>query len=156
VLGVRSPWRLDFVRWRFISVGPPNVTRSMSPFEWLQFWDGSQIFERKKFCTPWIMHKCGQQIDFWQTSGFWAGWWYSDTQMQQITWLGSLHTWLIVHSPEYLHVDKNVILKGIIKILSNKLSHIYLTGFVLLPVAVCMRGPRRVGNSLSSWLTTGV
>ena len=42
--GARSPWRLHFIRWRLIHVGPQRGTCFISPFWSPEILGGSQIF----------------------------------------------------------------------------------------------------------------
>jgi len=45
----KSPWKLNFVRWRLICVGAQYFR---SPFWSLEFWRGSSISEKKKMYAP--------------------------------------------------------------------------------------------------------
>jgi hypothetical protein len=80
--------------------------------------------ELKEFVQHSATHRCGQQIDLWKMAGFGPvdG---TATQKCNTSHEGSLQTWPTVHSSEDLHVEKNIILKGIIKILCSKMSYIY-------------------------------
>ena len=62
------------------------------------------------------MHKRGQQIDLWQMAGF-EPTDVTATHKFNTSHAGSLQTWPTVHSSQDLDVEKNIILKGIIKIL---------------------------------------
>lgn len=48
ILGARSPWRLHFVRWRQIFLGPQYEygTCFMSPFWCLELWGGGFVFRK--------------------------------------------------------------------------------------------------------------
>jgi hypothetical protein len=50
-VGVRSPWRLNFVRRCLVFVGTQVVTCFVSPFWRLEFWGGPQTVQ--KFVNPW-------------------------------------------------------------------------------------------------------